>query len=145
MFLVSNTDQVRAVLTETRDHVLPLLKAAIAGPVDIDLPHYTPLNNAVQSADPPPLPPGTDQGGVFSIQPPPAPGSGGPPAPPVFVSEKVTIDIAAWFAAPPPDLKLFAPTYVLGSDGSPDQSKTTYPDPTFGGLYPKGLPNDFVF
>jgi len=145
VFLVPNTDQVKAALTEVRDHVLPLLKAAISGPVEIELPHYTPLNSAVQSADPPPVPPGTNSGGVFSIQPPPAPGSGGPPAPPIFTPEKVTIDIAAWFAAAPPDLKAFAPTYTLGSNGLPDLTKTTYPDPTFGGLYPKGLPSDFIF
>jgi hypothetical protein len=145
VFLVPNTEQVRAALTEVRDHVLPLLKDAISGPVEIELPLYTPLNNAVQSADPPPVPPGTNAGGVFSIQPPPAPGSAGPPAPPVFTTEKVTVNIAAWFETPPPDLKVFAPTFTLGAGGIPDLTKTTYPDPTFGGLYPKGLPSDFVF
>ena len=58
-------------------------------------------------------------------------------------TEAVTIDLADWFAHPPTDLKKLAPTYVLNSIGYPNYSLTTYPDPTFGGLFPNGLPTDF--
>jgi hypothetical protein len=145
MFLVSNTQEVKQTLTEVRDHVLPVLQQAATGPVTIELPHYQPLSNAVQSADPPPPPPGSNAGGVFSILPPAAPGGSEPPLPPVFVSEKVTVDLAAWFARPPADLKAFAPIYSLTTNGFPDLALTAYPDPTFGGLYPNGLPKDLVF
>ena len=144
-FLVSNTQQVQQLLAEVRDHVAPLIKQASTGPVTIELPHYQPLNTAVQTADPPPPPPGSNQGGVFSIQPPPAPGGSEPPAPPVFTTESVTVNLAAWFAHPPADLKAFAPTFTLSSQGVPDIGLTSYPDPTFGGLYPNGLPKDLVF
>jgi hypothetical protein len=144
VFLVSNTPQVQQLLSEVRDHVVPLIQQAATGPITIELPHYQPFNTAVQSADPPPPPPGSNAGGVFSI-PPPAPGGSEPPLPPIFATEKVTVNLAAWFAHPPADLKVFAPTYLLNSQGIPDISRTTYPDATFGGLYPNGLPKDLVF
>ena len=137
-FLVSNTSDTQQVLTETRDHVLPLIQQAATGVVTIDFPHYYPPSNAAQAADPPPPAPGT--GGVFAI-----PGSSGPPAPPIFLTEKVVVNLAAWFAAPPQDLKQYAPTFVLDAQGVPDETKTTYPDSTFGGLFPNGLPNDLLF
>ena len=145
VFLVSNTPQVQQLLSEVRDHVVPLMLQAATGPVTIELPHYLPLNAAAQSADPPPLPPGSNAGGVFSIQPPPAPGGSEPPLPPIFTTEKVTVNLAAWFAHPPADLKVFAPIYTLNSQGTIDIGRTTYPDATFGGLYPNGLPKDLVF
>jgi len=145
VFLVSNTQEVQQLLTEVRDHVVPLIQQAATGPVTIELPHYQPLNTAVQSADPPPPPPGSNHGGVFSIQAPPVPGGTEPPLPPVFTTEKVTVNLAAWFSNPPVDLKAFAPTYTLNPDGLPDPARTTYPDPTFGGLYPDGLPTDLMF
>ena len=57
----------------------------------------------------------------------------------------MTVDLAAWFAKPPADLKVFAPTLVLNPQGWPDPSKTIYPDPTFGGLFPDGIKTDLPF
>lgn len=141
VFLVSNTTDVQKVLTETRDHVLPVIQQAATGPVTLEIPHYQP-SNAVASADAPPPAPGTTPG-VFILQ--PGFGSGGPPAPPIFTPEKVTVNLAAWFANPPADLKKFAPTYTLNADGLISFDQTVYPDPTFGGLYPNGLPKDLIF
>ncbi|HLJ55616.1 MAG TPA: hypothetical protein VKT77_11305, partial [Chthonomonadaceae bacterium] len=146
VFLVSNTDAVRAVLTETRDKVVPLIQQAATGPVTIDVPRYGgPLAGAAGSG--PVAVSGSDQGGVFSVAPkPPVPSGGAGVAilPIAFTTEPVTIDIAAWFKQPPADLKAFAPTYTLDANGFPDPSLTKYPDPTFGGLYPNGLPTDLM-
>lgn len=145
VFLVSDTAQVRATLTEVRDHVLPLIGQAATGPITLDLPHFHPLSDAIHSADPPPPPPGSNAGGVFSFYPPGAPGGSEPPLPPIFDTEKVTVDIAAWFKQPPRDLKVFAPIYRLNAAGIPDPKLTKYPDSTFGGLFPSGLPRDLLF
>jgi hypothetical protein len=56
---------------------------------------------------------------------------------------KVTINLAAWFANPPSDLKAFAPTFTLDENGWPNPDQTRYPDATFGGLFPEGLPRLF--
>jgi hypothetical protein len=144
VFLVSNTPEVQKILTEVRDHVLPLIQQAATGPVTLELPHYQPLIAATSlNAAPAPF----TKPGVFNLQPDyiSSPGSPGPPVPPVFTAEKVTINLAVWFANPPADLKKFAPTYTLDAAGFLNFDQTVYPDPTFGGLYPDGLPRDLIF
>ena len=121
-FLVSNTTQVHALLAQVQSNVLPLIKQAATGPVTIQEPYILV---------------GTTE------LPPPAPGSGTPvvsTAPAQIIEQSVTIDLAAWFTNPPQDLKAFAPTYTLTAQGWIDPTKTVYPDPTFGGLFPNGLP-----
>ena len=59
---------------------------------------------------------------------------------PAPIMQKITINIAAWFAAPPPDLKAFAPTVPLTPEGWPQFDLAVFPDMTFGGLFPNGLP-----
>ena len=144
VFLVSNTDEVRQLLTEVRDHVLPLIKQAAVGPVTFELPYYTPLALGGVGSAPPPPSAGSNQGGVFSIAPRPATSFAEPTLPPIFTTEKVTFNLAAWFKLPPTDLKAFAPVYTLDSNGFPDPTLTKYPDSTFGGLYPDGLPSNFA-
>jgi hypothetical protein len=61
-----------------------------------------------------------------------------------------TIDVYAWFTAPPQDLKAFFPTFTVqavvdsnsstGYDTSLLLSPSAYPDLTFGGLFPNDFP-----
>jgi hypothetical protein len=134
-FLVPNTAELRAALTELRDTVLPLIQQATTGAVTIKLPRYdpTPLMGVPGGANPPITPLGDRLFTLFTDD--------APPPPPVM--QEITINLAAWFAAPPTDLKTFAPIYTLGANGWTDLSQTVYPDSTFGGLFPGGLPRIF--
>lgn len=149
VFLIPNSANVHALLMEVRDHVLPLIQQAATGPVTLEIPIYQPIPLAAQAgnsgAGAVAAPRSPFKGGLFALH--SVDGGAGdlPPAPPVFTTQKITINVAAWFAKPPADLKAFAPTYTLDSSGFPDFSKTTYPDPTFGGLYPEGVPSDLRF
>jgi hypothetical protein len=153
-FLVPNTAQIAAILNNIQTNVVPLIAQSAVGNVTLTFPHYSMVNLVGAIAE------GSDSaGGVFQYipaaavtvdAPPPPPVVGGtaiispePIVPPITVTqEQVTIDLAAWFANPPQDLKVFAPTYTLTASGGIDPTATTYPDLTFGGLFPNGLPQD---
>jgi hypothetical protein len=53
----------------------------------------------------------------------------------------IQIYLGAWFASPPADLKALAPNFAINADGSRKLIPTSFPDPTFGGLIPGGMPN----
>jgi hypothetical protein len=159
-FLIPNTTAIAAILTNIETNVVPLVAQAAIGPVTLSFPHYGIANLLGAIAE------GADgAGGVFqsipalaiTVDTPPAPpGTGGttgsgssnggvtsPPAITIAV-QTVTINLAAWFSNPPADLKVFAPTYTLTSSGGIDRKDTVYPDPTFGGIFPNGLPANLL-
>lgn len=140
-FLIPDSADVQKALTGIRDNVLPLIQQAAIGPVTLTVPRYEVIPLVAISTGGTLVHPDTASNELFTLHP-----SVGPTPllypPPVVHNEKLTLNIAAWFAHPPADLKLFAPTYVLDSIGYPDYTKTTYPDPTFGGLFPNGIPPD---
>jgi len=72
-------------------------------------------------------------------------GGGSGAFPWVVRTETLKVNIAAWFANPPADLKTLAPTLTLGSDGWPDSTKSVYPDKTFAGLFPDGIKDELPF
>ncbi|MCS6775480.1 MAG: hypothetical protein RMJ43_14115 [Chloroherpetonaceae bacterium] len=138
-FLIPNTEESRALLQRLRDDVVPLIQQAASGPVTLEWevptgpqvlarasgPRYRPQGNVLFA------PP------VWPVEPPlelPAPRR-----------QTLTINLVAWFANPPVDLKAFAPTYPLDAQGEPRIDQAIYPDPRFGGLFPEGLPGDFWF
>ncbi len=156
-FLIPNNSNIHTTLDNALNNVVPLVQQAANGPVTLSVPDYAPpvggylLGNAGVIPGNNPGSPGKSAAktgsaktrrvfllGSVSI------GSDGtlgtPVAPPQPTFVSVTFNLAAWFANPPADLKAFAPTYTLDSNKVPDLSKTTYPDPTFGGLFPNGLP-----
>lgn len=68
----------------------------------------------------------------------------------------LSVYLGAWSDNPPPDLTYFMPRYqfVANGDGVPDMIwsnlsmrpvEGSYPDTTFGGLFPEGLPNDVLY
>ncbi len=128
-FLIANDAATRQTLTQTRDTVLPLIRQAANGPVTLETPQYDVL----------PLT-GAPHYGGFDNAPTPV-----PTVPPVIPTYKVTINLAVWFASPPRDLRQFAPTLTLNANGWLQTDKTSYPDPTFGGLFPDGLPDSLRF
>lgn len=145
-FLIPNVPDVQKVLTEIRDSVLPLIQQAATGPFTIEVPRWDPMPLPVEPGGP--LMPLTAARGdkVFASPVIATMGNGGAASYPYrVVTETLKVNIAAWFTNPPPDLKAFAPTFTLGSDGWPDPSKTSYPDRTFGGLFPDGIKNDLPF
>ncbi len=144
-FLLPNSTDVAAALTSIRDTVLPLIQQATTGPITLTVPRYEPIPLAAGSAGT--VHPLTAPNELFQSAPQAV--TGLPVGTdililpyPIVLTQTLTINIAAWFAHPPADLKLFAPTYVLDSIGYPNYTLTTYPDPTFGGLFPSGLPAD---
>ncbi|MCW3099376.1 MAG: hypothetical protein JWL77_4994 [Chthonomonadaceae bacterium] len=143
-FLVPNSTDVAAALTSIRDNVLPLIQQATTGPVTLTVPRYQPIPLMTVNGGTT-VQPDTTSNELFTTGP---IATTSPILPqntfPTVTTQTLTIDIAAWFAHPPADLKAFAPTYVLDSIGYPNYNLTTYPDPTFGGLFPNGLPTDFL-
>jgi len=141
-FLVPNSTDVAAALTSIRDNVLPLIQQATSGPVTLKVPRYEPIPLMTVTGGT--VQPATAPNELFTSAP-VATTVHTPAQNPVFEvpTEAVTIDLAAWIAHPPADLKTFAPTYTLNSIGYPNYTLTTYPDSTFGGLFPNGLPSDF--
>lgn len=159
-FLIPNTTAIATILNNIQTNVVPLIAQAATGPVTLTFPHYgvTSLVGAIaEGAD--------GAGGVFQSVPVLAVTVDTPPAPPTtggsgsgssaggtvtvppyisFTEQKVTIDIAAWFNNPPADLKAFAPTYTLTAQGGINPGGAVYPDPTFGGLFPNGLPTNLL-
>lgn len=139
-FLLPNTTEMRAALTRLRDVVLPLIKQAATGPVTLEMPRPMPMpltalvNNQGQAQRP---------GGNTLFAPAIWPEL--PPEPPVQDRATLKINLAAWFANPPADLKVFAPTYTLTEEGWPRYDTAAYPDLNFGGLFPDGLPPLFRF
>ena len=133
-FLISNNPEMQRVLVEQRDKVLPLLRQATEGAITVEVMRFEPMpllmNGASTSSRP-------DDDVLFS-----SPGEL-PPTPPSgeFATEQVTFTLAAWFNAPPADLKAFAPTYPIAANGWPHYDQAVYPDLNFGGLFPNGLPS----
>ncbi len=136
-FLVPNTPAMQPLLVNLRDKVIPVLQKAVTGPITLDVPRYQPIPLVAVGGGKSLVAPQISAGAIFSSNP---SGPDAPPMPPQVTTDSVTINLAAWFANPPADLKVFAPTYYLDSIGYPDFRRTTYPDPTFGGLFPNGLP-----
>jgi hypothetical protein len=144
-FLVPNSPRVRASLTRIKESILPAIEKAAAGPSTLEFTVWVPklgLDNVINLR------------GLFDLKPgrpeasaPPTAGQTMPSIWPEFEEKKVQVafNLAAWFANPPADLKAFAPTLTLNANGWPDPSKTVYPDPTFGGLFPNGLTHDLPF
>lgn len=154
-FLIPNTPYVAKALTEMRDHALPLIRQVAAGPVTVEIPVYEPyplpmLQKALKGTTGRSARLRAGNDAIFRLR--PSSGESDPPSscplPPCFDPplrlEKVTIHLAAWFAIPPPDLKAFAPTFTLDEDGWIQPEQTVYPDGTFGGLFPEGLPRVFA-
>lgn len=142
--LITNSSITHGVLENTLNNVVPLLQQAAVGSVALYVPIYEPATPGYASS----------AGGKSAIR---RNGGktrrvfllghqGGTEAEPSLTGRiaQVTINLAAWIAHPPADLKMFAPTYTLENGGFIDFTKTTYPDPTFGGLFPNGLPNDLL-
>lgn len=144
-FLIQNSTDNQAALNELKTKVLPLLKQAATGPVTFNVPSYeaVPLNGTVtNSAGLPPAPPVANTANRSAKR-----RSDDVWDQPVQVKMvPVTINLAAWISTPPADLKVFAPTYPLDPEGWILYDKAVYPDTTFGGLFPNGLPqNLFLF
>lgn len=142
-FLLPNSADVKAALTSVRDNVLPLIQQAAVGPVTLTVPRYEaiPLIASGGVAVHPVISNGIYTPGVVATANP----TTAQDSDWIVLTENITLDVAAWFAHPPADLKVFAPTYTLDSIGYPNYSLTTYPDATFGGLFPNGLPSDLRF
>ncbi len=144
-FLVPNSTANNQILTQIQNSVLPILQQSVTGPVTIQVPVPTPFW----------LPAPFEVGTQVQVVP------GSFFAAPVFVGDlsentgssqttqpvsvAVTFNLSAWFSHPPADLKAFAPTYPIGSNGQPELNMAVYPDPTFGGLFPNGLPSQLLF
>ena len=142
-FFLTNTPTLRNELTAIRDTVLPLIQQAATGPITLQVPSYEVVPLIVKPGTGPQAGKGSLQlEPIFNLRP---VWGEAPPPPPKIAIEAVTINLAAWFAHPPADLKLFAPTLTLDANGWPQLDKNTYPDPTFGGLFPNGLPKDRLF
>ena len=142
-FLIPNSPAVTKVLTRINNNVVPVIAQAAVGPFTLKFPRFVVnIYGAVL---------GGSSGGVFEQLPmaiasmaPPGVAYGGNPIMPDVMEVKVNVNLAAWFANPPVDLKAFAPTYPLTSDSFPSYSNAIYPDPTYGGLFPDGLPTDLL-
>ncbi len=139
-FLIPNSPDVKKAITNIRDVVLPLIVQATTGPVTISVPHYQTIPLVAIGAGSTLVHPVTATNELFTLH--PDHGGDFPPEPPRREDIKLVLNISAWFAHPPADLKPFAPTYVLNTVGFPNFDMTVYPDPTFGGLFPEGIPAD---
>ncbi len=163
-YLIPNTPVVATVLNNILQNVVPVIAQAAIGPVTLSYPHYTYANVFAQLAE------GVSTTGVYQylqnvIVGPNIPGTGagtgsgsssgssgssssgvtgGPAQIATVTMESVTVNLTAWFNSPPPDLKAFAPTYPLNTTGGILLGPGVYPDPTFGGLFPNGLPTDLL-
>ncbi len=138
-FLVPNVPAVQNVLGTIRDRVLPVIQQAATGPFTIEVPVWFPMHGV-------PAPMSSQRGDTVFVNPAStqvAPTEG--LLPPLMQTEELRVNLAAWFANPPADLKAFAPTLSLGVDGWPSADKTVYPDKTFGGLFPDGLGIELPF
>ncbi len=151
-YLIPNSTTVNAALTQIQTQVLPVLQKLPTGPVTVQAPqpvgapdifHPQARSAAISRSDI--IGTGHGDDGLRAFY-----NGGGSTSfvsqtstTPTFVS--VTLDLAAWFANPPTDLKTLAPTYPLDSTGFPIVSQAVYPDPTFAGLFPNGLPAGFLF
>jgi hypothetical protein len=146
-FLIPNNTAVQQALTAIRDKILPLIQQAATGPFTIEIPRWDPVSTdpVWQKAQ---APVDANRADVVFVSP-GSTGSGeggsGGSFPWVMRTETLKVNIAAWFASPPADLKTLAPTLTLGADGWPDSSKSVYPDKTFAGLFPDGIKDDLPF
>ncbi|HEV2472526.1 MAG TPA: hypothetical protein VGS41_07675, partial [Chthonomonadales bacterium] len=118
-YLAPNSSEIHQELAQIQTTVVPVIKQAALGPVTVQVPvpgvmgggGIEAVSNGAAKAVP------AHARYVFSPPMIPAPIPGGTGG---ATSESVTIDLAAWFAKPPADLKVFAPTYYLNSSGLPD-------------------------
>ena len=146
-YLIPNSTQVNQLLSMVQKTIIPTLQQLSTGPTVLQMPiiGYGPLFAAAQTQ----LPTMATTSGLDIGQIPYLAGGGSTDAPVITlpadpVMKSVTINLTAWFSNPPPDLKVFAPTYPINSNGHPILSQGVYPDPTFGGLFPDGLPTSFL-
>ncbi len=146
-YLLPNTPKVNIVLTRINTYVVPVIAQAAVGPFTLKFPRF--VVNIYGTVT------GGYAGGVFEQMPaalaasaanggPNSGANNGPAIMPGVTIVKVKVNMAAWFANPPADIKAFAPTYPFISEGIPDFSAGVYPDPTYGGLFPDGLPSDLL-
>ncbi|MBM3495832.1 MAG: hypothetical protein FJX72_16140 [Armatimonadetes bacterium] len=142
-YLINNASPYREALAEMRDTALPLLRQAATGPVEFQTPHYE--VEPIDGTDPVgPAPCAGDGRMTFELDPDPGDCYGWGTT--RIVMRTIRINVAAWFASPPPDLKALAPTLGLASDGWLDPEKVSFPDLTFAGLFPDGIePRDFFY
>jgi hypothetical protein len=141
-FLIPDVPAVQTALGQIRDKVLPLIQQAATGPFTIDVPRWG-VMLAGSSSDKVPL--ASVRADEVFAQPGSAGGGNSGSFPIAVQTEPLKVNLAAWFTNPPTDLKAFAPTFTLTDSGWPDSTKTSYPDPTFGGLFPDGLKDDLPF
>ena len=142
--VITNSSVTHVGLDYTLNNIPPILKQATVGTVTLYMPLYAPATQGYVSSVPAKSAVRRHIGKtrrVFLLG-----YQGGTDAEPFQTGRvtQVTFNLAAWIAHPPADLKAFAPTYTLQSGGYIDFTKTTYPDPTFGGLYPNGLPDELL-
>jgi hypothetical protein len=141
-YLIENAPPYREALIEMRDAALPLIRQAAIGPVDVLTPHYE--VSPTDGTAPDGRPCAAAAGGTFELDPDPGDCYGW--GEPRIVMRSVRLNLAAWFADPPGDLKTLAPTLGLGNDGWPDSAKVRFPDVTFAGLFPEGIkPEDWFY
>jgi hypothetical protein len=131
-FLIPNNAEMNRNLTEQRETVLPVLRQVTTQPVTLEVPRVQPLPMLMNAASGSGRP--SDDLLFTTTLLPPIPPNGEP------AIEPVVLNLAAWFSNPPADLKVFAPTYSLDSNGWPHYDQASYPDLTFAGLFPNGLP-----
>jgi len=118
-FLVPNIPAVRPALLELRDHALPTVRKAATQLVALRVPRPVLLLPNPNDSDRPPPPPdwlGDD------------------------LAVLVKLNLPAWFSSPPKSLRPLAPTYDL-RPGIPLRDRAVFPDATFAGLFPEGLPD----
>jgi len=145
-FLVPNVPDVQKALGDIRNNVLPIVKQAATGPFTIDVPQWV-------VTSPPSLGDGTivpqssstDIGEKVFAAAASLRTSSSDVISNIARMEPLKVNLAAWFANPPADLKALAPTLFLDSSGLLVPSKTTYPDKTFGGLFPDGILDGLPF
>ncbi|NLI00174.1 MAG: hypothetical protein GX446_11875 [Chthonomonadales bacterium] len=142
-YLINNVPPYREALQEMQAVSIPLLRKAAVGPIELLAPHYEYAADVVGAVDPPG--PCLREGRTtFNLDPDPGDCLGW--GPPTIVMRRVRLNLAAWFDAPPRDLKVLAPTIGLTPDGWLDFESITLPDPTFAGLFPDGVPpQDFLY
>lgn len=138
-FLVPGTEESRALLQRLRDDVVPLIRQAASGPITLEWEVPAGPQVLARATGPRHRPQGSMLFAppVWSVE---------PPRESLMPRRRaLTINLAAWFARPPIDLRGFAPAYPLDAQGVPRVDQARYPDLRFGGLFPEGLPGDFWF
>ncbi len=139
-YLINNVSPYREAMQEMLDKSAPLLEQAAHGPVEVLVPRFEFPADAANGSGGRVEPCAREGRTTFDLDPDPGDCIGW--GPPVIVMRTVRINLAAWFEAPPADLKAFAPTIGLTSEGWPAFDSIKLPDPTFAGLFPDGVSAD---